>query len=72
MIPVIMWHGYDEKLAESLSAMGCEVEDDGRSFKWLGTLDEFAEKYGRSFQVYITAFGAKRLFVTQHADFRAQ
>ena len=70
MTPVIMFHGHDDKLADKLELIGCELDDTNQTFYWLGTLDDFADKYQASFQVYITAFGARRIFVTSHGDFR--
>ena len=70
MIPVIMFHGYDEELAEKLEEVGCERVDEDRAFYWTDTLDEFAYRYNSMFQVHITAFGTKRILVSQHGDFR--
>ena len=70
MIPVIMFHGYDEVLAEKLVDVGCERVDEDRAFYWTNTLDEFAYLYNNTFQVHITAFGAKRILVSHHNDFR--
>ena len=64
-----MFHGYDEKLAEKLEAIGCNRDDENRSHYWTGTLDDFADKYADKFQVYVTAFGDKRIHVTQHSRF---
>ena len=47
---IYFWHGYNEKLAAEIMAIEGVSRTDG-TINYIGTLDNFAEKYGRDFIV---------------------